>query len=382
MKIKKKHKLRKTSGPHIVGCTNFYYECNPDVKDDEKRVIPCMCFYPAKGIGEGKPKKYASESILPGAGGIKTNSYIKAPVCDGKHPLLLFNHGYSLFCEANTVQCEELASHGYIVLSIGHQGEGSYELPNGEILTVDAEMTGDFSADNKKLIEIIPEYIAWLSRKGKDASIGEHREYYKIIIDSLPRMTAHLEFWIEDSLAALEMFLKEAKRKNTRFFNHVNKGNIGAFGMSYGGAAALSLTQVSDLVKASANLDGFFFSSMWQKPIKKPIMVMNNDSPLGRNHLKFPFLNSENDAYMVTVKNSTHGNFADYNEFLAENFVSKATLGDEDVEQAMLGKIDPGKMEDIINTLLLDFFNKYLKGKDSQVIDTANQPDDVILFRK
>ncbi len=30
-----------------------------------------------------------------------------------------------------------------------------------------------------------------------------------------------------------------------------------------------------------------------------------------------------------------------------------------------------------MNTLLLDFFNKYLKGKDSQVINTDDLPDDV-----
>jgi hypothetical protein len=35
-----------------------------------------------------------------------------------------------------------------------------------------------------------------------------------------------------------------------------------------------------------------------------------------------------------------------------------------------------------MNTLLLDFFNKYLKGKDSQVIDTDDLPDDMILLRK
>jgi hypothetical protein len=39
-------------------------------------------------------------------------------------------------------------------------------------------------------------------------------------------------------------------------------------------------------------------------------------------------------------------------------------------------------MESIMNTLLLDFFNKYLKGKDSRVIDTDDLPDDVILLRK
>lgn len=76
MKIKEKHKLRKPGGPYIVGCSHFSYEYDPDEIDDKKRIIPCLCFQPAKGIGEGKLKKYVSESILPGISGIETNSYI------------------------------------------------------------------------------------------------------------------------------------------------------------------------------------------------------------------------------------------------------------------------------------------------------------------
>ncbi|SCW84389.1 hypothetical protein SAMN04487970_106525 [Paenibacillus tianmuensis] len=185
--------------------------------------------------------------------------------------------------------------------------------------------------------------------------------------------------WIKDSLVALDMFLNKAEQESAMLYNHVDKENIGAFGMSYGGSIALSLTHVSDLIKASANLDGFYYSSSWEKPIKKPIMVMQNDTG---DYLTFPFLNAENDAYLVTVKNSTHMNFTDYNEIIAENYVSKEVVGDEEFEQATLGELDPNKMESIMNTLLLDFFNKYLKGKDSQVIDTDELPEDVILLRK
>lgn len=243
-------------------------------------------------------------------------------------------------------------------------------------------MKKDFQADDTKGMEIFPKYLAWLRGDGKGASIKEHQDYYKRIIDSQPRMTAQSEIWIKDSLVALEMFLNKAEQKSAMMYNHVDKDNIGAFGMSFGGATALSLTHVSDLIKASANLDGFFYSSMWQKPIKKPIMVMQNDGAPAGHLLTFPFLNAENDAYMVTVKNTTHGNFADYNEIMAENYIGKATIAGKEVEQVMLGEIDPDKMENIMNTLLLDFFNKYLKGKDSQVIDTDDLPDDVILLRK
>jgi DNA polymerase III sliding clamp (beta) subunit (PCNA family) len=41
------------------------------------------------------------------------------------------------------------------------------------------------------------------------------------------------------------------------------------------------------------------------------------------------------------TKKSAHGDFADYTEIMAENYVSKYVVGDEEVEQAMPGEIDP-----------------------------------------
>lgn len=374
MKIKEKHRLRKPGGPYTVGCTGFVYEYS--------RRIPCLCFYPARDPGKGKLKKYAGESILPGGSGITTNSYTDAPVSAGKHPLLLFSHGLGLGCEANTVQFEELASHGYIVLSIGHQGDGRYALPGGEILLFDMdEKPEEFQADAAAVMEIFPRYGTWLSGDGKNAGLGEHGDYYKTIIDSQTQMVAQAGIWIKDSLAALEMFLKEAGQQSSLLHNHVDKESIGAFGMSFGGSIALSLAQSSRLIKASANLDGFFYSPAWQKPLGKPVLLLQHDS-LGGHFLTFPFLNAAGDAYLATVKNSTHGNFMDYNEILAENLVEKAVIGGQEVELPMLGEINPDKIEDIINSLLLDFFDKYLRGKASQVLDTDNPPGDVILLKK
>lgn len=379
MKLKAHYTLRKPSGPTLVGCTQLVYAYTSAETDTPKRLIPCLCFYPAQGMGAGELKKYVSEQILPGTGGIVTNSYLDAPIAAGKHPLLLYSHGFSLFNEANTVQCEELASHGYLVLSIGHQGGGSYVLPNGEMLLLDMEkLMQDFQADAKGMELFFP-YTAWLRGGGQTASLKEHREYYQTMIDNQPSLTARSEVWIKDSLVALDMVLQEAEQPGTLFYQHVDPAQIGAFGMSYGGSTALSLTHRSDVIKASANLDGFFYSLVWQQPIQKPILLLQNDRGL---FLTFPFLNAEADAYLATFNQSTHANFGDYNEILAENYIAKGVVDGKDVEQAMLGAIDPQQMESSLNALLLDFFNKYLRGMDSQLIDTDELPPEVILRRK
>ncbi|MBH5316306.1 hypothetical protein I6N90_00600 [Paenibacillus sp. GSMTC-2017] len=381
-KIKEKHKLKKPSGSHLVGCTNLMFEYTQVEDDSNKRVIPCLCFYPAKHADEKEIKKYVSEHILPGSEGIETNSYLNAPIYEGKHPLILFNHGYCMFLEANTVQCEELASHGYIVLSIGHQGEGSYLLPDGEVSTIDAEMQKDFLAHHSKSNEIFPAYSDWLINEGNGASLEEHYAWYKEIMDSQPTILAHMNIWIKDSLFALEMILNNPERHSNWIGDFVDKDQIGSFGMSFGGAAAIGLTHLCDGIKASANLDGFYYNSTWSKPFQKPTLQIQHESETLGSHLMFPFLISDHDAYLVTVKQSTHANFTDYTEVMYENEMYNGVIDGKEVEFGVLGDILPDKMETIMNTFLLEFFNKYLKNKPAPFLDTDDWMDDVIIQRK
>lgn len=374
--IKKSYKLRKPTGPYPVGSTDGIYKVAPE-EGDQSRILPWVCFYPARDKGVGKLKKYTSEKIVPGTAGIETNSYSEAPVAGGKHPFILFNHGFSSELESNTVQCEELASHGYLVLSVGHQGDGSYELPGGEFSMFDMEnMMKQYATEAEAGAEWFTKYGDWAAGEGSTASLDEHHAFYQNIIEPQPKMSAHTAIWTKDSLTALELFSKEPN-----FAGHIDHEKIGAFGMSYGGSTALSLAQESDLFKAAANLDGFFYSPRWQQPLNKPFMVMQHDG-LGGLFLTYPFRIAEKDAYMATVKNSNHGNFTDYNELLAENPLTTITFGGREVEYGALGRIDPDRMEMIMNTLLLDFFNKYLLNQPARLIDGENLPEEIIFSRK
>lgn len=376
LKIKASHKLRKPTGPHPVGASGGVYEYRLE-EGDSPKLLPWICFYPARDKGAGELKKYASEKIVPGTAGIETNSYSEAPIAEGQHPFILFNHGFSVGLETNTVQFEELASHGYIVLSVGHQGDGSYELPGGEFSMFDMEnMLAKYAADAEAGAEWFTKYGDWLAGEGVNASLDEQRDFYKNVIEPQPNMMAHTEVWTKDSLVAFELFSQEA-----RFAGHIDRAKIGALGMSYGGSTAMSLAQESELIRAAANLDGFFYSPRWQQPVNKPVMLMHHDG-LGGLFLTYPFLIAPKDAYLVTVKDTTHGNFVDYNEVVAENPLTKITFAGREVEYGALGRIDPDRMETIMNELLLDFFNKYLLGQPAQIIDGDNLPEEIILRRK
>ncbi len=381
MKIKAQHKLRQPTGASVVGTAYDSFAYTPSEPDASPRTIPVLTFYPATSTGAGELRKYIHESILPGAAGIETNSYLGAPMLEGKHPLLLFSHGLSLSLEVHTVQCEELASHGYIVVSIGHPGGGSYELPNGDLMLYDAAKEAEKAAQDNTSMQIFAKFSNWMSLNGKTATPDEHSEQLKIVIDNAVDTMQSADLWIRDSLAAIDWILAQAAQPGTLLYDRVDADKIGAFGMSFGGCTAMSLTYASDVVKAAANLDGLFYSTFWQQPLSKPTLLVNNDSGMG-GFLRHPFLIAEGDTYLALVSDATHGNFIDFTDILAENNITKIEIDGVEMEFPTLGSIDPDRVEIIMNTFLLDFFNKYLKGEESKLIDTDNVPAEVLLLRK
>ena len=60
-----------------------------------------------------------------------------------KFPLIVFNHGYFSYIEGNSFLLTDLASHGYVILSVGHPLEaagtdfddGTYELCDTSLST-------------------------------------------------------------------------------------------------------------------------------------------------------------------------------------------------------------------------------------------------------
>jgi len=184
---------------------------------------------------------------------------------------------------------------------------------------------------------------------------------------------------MKDTFVALDQFLLDIEQPNSRFYNRVDSGHIGTFGYSFGGSTAINVSLGSERITAVADLDGYFYSAHWEQPVEKPALFLQNEStPI----LTFPFLNAIRDAYLVTVKGTQHGNFCDLGAIMAKNQTTTATVDGKEVELSVLGAAEPMAVEDTINTLLFDFFGKYLKGKGSQVLDTQNTPQDTSVLKK
>ena len=80
---------------------------------------------------------------LEAAGENVSECYENAPRPEGeKYPLILFSHGMGSYREGNSFLCIELASHGYVVISVAHSREGIVtEFDDGTSVPFDRSIT-------------------------------------------------------------------------------------------------------------------------------------------------------------------------------------------------------------------------------------------------
>jgi len=88
------------------------------------------------------------------------------------------------------------------------------------------------------------------------------------------------------------------------------------------------------------------------------MMFMSSDQYKGKNDLFLEM--KDNPLFLVLVKGTTHPNFSDI------------SLWGGILKMQMLGTIDGRRCQDIQNMYYRAFFDKYLKGQDSRLLDGSS----------
>ena len=134
--------LPKPTGPFNVGTQIFEWEDKSreewfTKKSDDFRRLMIQVWYPTmdEKKGDFSYLDFPEQRTLPLAQrmelpelfirhiqDVKSNSILDAPIKQGRelYPLILFSHGLGGMRMQNTVQMEELASYGYVVLAMDH----------------------------------------------------------------------------------------------------------------------------------------------------------------------------------------------------------------------------------------------------------------------
>jgi len=258
----------------------------------------------------------------------------------GKYPLVVFSHGFGGVQDSDESTFEELASHGYVVCSIGHPYESLYTVDTtGKVVTISSEYIREFEQVSDNRVTNLKLFQTWMNIRVKDMNLA---------IDSI--------------LA-----------KHGGVYDMVDHHAIGVFGHSMGGAAAMGVPRMRQDIRAVINLDAPMFCELTgvkdgkytinQKPYPAPLLNIYSeflyDNAIEKNDPEY-FENRIVSAtapasYEVYFRGTQHMNLTDLvlcSPFLADQLNSgrKATA-------------DKYQCIETMNQMILGFFNCYLKGQ-------------------
>jgi len=348
--------------------------------ENDFREVAVKIWYPAQDTAglerapylEKAPERKAqlpAHSPLPphffeAMAGVYSHSYIGAEISDreAQYPIILFSHAYGAGMSANTVLMEELASHGYIAISIGHAFETSHFIRSDGSLTV-------FPVTNPEFIQRGRERqnTYTLQRKINDTEKeDELRFIIRELMDQRPKSMESLQIWVADISFIIDR-LEEINRSDTIFRQKLDLEKIGVMGHSFGGAAAGQACLVEKRCKAGINLDGLQIGDMLSKPLEKPFLFMHHDNAgaVNKTPNRLFFRQSHSRAYLLLIKGTTHFSFSD----LALPCYARI-LG---TPPGLAGSIDGYRCLQIQNDYVCAFFDKHLR---HQNVALLNRPSD------
>jgi predicted dienelactone hydrolase len=366
-------RLPKPSGSYSIGVTylSFTDDGRKELFDNSQksfREITVKAWYPSDNKSNPEPYFLNAEAEFAVRylqfpeiyKDLITNSSRDVPVSsqENKYPILIFSHGWGEHYSQNSILMEELASHGYIIFSISHHYECKFSsFPDGRPIFIDMN-----SLRFQKIMQEQqnPKAIELLQKMYNASSDEERIQVLAETSNALPTiLTESPKYWAEDLTFFIDR-LKDIASENKIFKDKLDLDRIGVFGMSLGGIATSEICLTDKRIKAGINIDGGLFGTLIEGKLQIPFMYLNSKRFLGYGKLFTG--KSTMDCYSLSVKDSDHYNFSDYSIYPVPS------IG------FLLGSIDGEKTIEIMNVIVLAFFDKYLKNKkDIDLIEQAKK---------
>lgn len=344
-------RLPKPSGEFNVGRATFFY----DKKETSiNRLISFQLWYPT--LQEtGEKYDYRTPQEAESAAHfhnwplfansfttlIRSHSLKNPPVIKNQqYPVLIYNHGYGGFTGVYQSVCEDLASHGYIVVSLGHQDESALLMLDDRSVLSNSSDNDFYVKRNHELngaeINQLQSIILNSNNKAKVKNA-----YTNLLIKS-PLHNQSVELWTNDVKETI-LKLELINLKNSTLKGSLNLENIGVFGHSVGGATAGELSSGTNQIKAGINLDGFQFGNLINNRLQIPFLFVSSNS-VGDTYLRItPFRSTATKkCHHIVLKDFTHDMFSDL---------------------AIIMNNDSHTIK-VQRSLILNFFDKYLKHKE------------------
>lgn len=277
---------------------------------------------------------------------------------ENSFPLVIFSHGAFGYYQSNTSTYMELASHGYMVISLDHPYHSFFTKDTaGKTITVNPQFMKEVMYINEMGTpeqEIIELSHGWLDIRTGDMnfvidSVKAAKEQDKV---SLP------SYWYVGETSTEQEILTVLAMTNTE--------EIGLMGHSLGGATSVTLGRTRDDIDAVIDLDGTMlgeqFSYMdgvyefYEEAYPVPLLAVSNEAhyfegkELTELYVNTVVLENAVDARYTYFKGSGHMNFTDLPLF-SPALASFLGVGEVEAEECIV----------TMNQMILDYFNCYLK---------------------
>jgi hypothetical protein len=244
---------------------------------------------------------------------VKTHVVDNAEVSNAKasFPVLLFSPGFGASPTEYSALLEDIASHGYVVVAIHPT-------------------------------DFLPVTVF---EDGRAA-------YAPLWSTALYDLQKDYPIWVQDMLFAVDQVFRADKDPQSPFFNRLDLTKVGAFGHSFGGAAAAGACHFDSRIRAGLNLDGAPQGnrSTWKFP--QPFMLVQSDRRAYQGTEWESFFNGLSAGYRVVIKGSTHHAFTD--EVILE-------LPENQRKRRLVGTVPGPRMVSLTSALVCAFFDVYLQ---------------------
>jgi predicted dienelactone hydrolase len=287
---------------------------------------------------------------------VPTVSVADAPVSRARPswPVLIFSHGLTGLPEQNTALMQDLASRGYVVVSLDHAFDAMASvLPDGRAVAYNGEAYAEQDPPPSRAL------IAMGARVVKASDPAEIADLLTRMIKAQPLESRLSRFWIESWSADQSSTIDQLARLQAgrgRFAGRLDLSRIGVFGMSFGGAAAMATCARDPRCKAGANIDGFRPVAIETPPQRAPSLYFSSDDSGFLNRV---FLDRDlGGCWVVKVRGAHHLDFTDAPRLSP---LAKA--------MGISGTIAPDRTNAILTAYLSDFFGKALNGEGSPALD-------------
>jgi predicted dienelactone hydrolase len=292
---------------------------------------------------------------------ISTDSYFNAKPFKGQFPVILYSPSSCIV--ENTTLFQELASHGYIVFSVCHPyWNAFYYDEQAQVKPLDADNIHYKSLWGE---ENLSEVIKTKEEITNAKDLQSKQAAQQLLNKYMPEEVADIRLWAGDISFILDQIEGQALTGEA-IFDNIDTSKVGAIGFSKGGATAGQICVTDNRCKAGINLSGFMFGDAVDKPFTRPFMIMESIEPSCPECdpiCDLFYVNSLNAAYMVRINGARHGNFTDFSL------------------KGSIGPINGKRFLKIQNDYVLAFFNQYLKGESSNLLDGSMQKYKEVIFK-